>query len=107
MKAARGPRAPHTQPTMSRKESALDLAKFIDKGVRVKLAGGREGEEDEGGRRREPHHPSSFSARAAQAPSTITPTISNTNTVAGVLKGYDQLLNLVLDEAREYLRGET
>lgn len=28
------------------------------------------------------------------------------NTVAGVLKGYDQLLNLVLDEAREYLRGE-
>jgi hypothetical protein len=30
--------------TMSRKESALDLAKFIDKGVRVKLAGGREGQ---------------------------------------------------------------
>jgi hypothetical protein len=29
---------------MSRKESALDLAKFVDKGVRVKLAGGREGE---------------------------------------------------------------
>ena len=28
---------------MSKKESALDLAKFIDKGVRVKLAGGREG----------------------------------------------------------------
>lgn len=27
-----------------RKESALDLAKFIDKGVRVKLSGGREGE---------------------------------------------------------------
>lgn len=26
-----------------RKETALDLAKFIDKGVRVKLAGGREG----------------------------------------------------------------
>ena len=28
----------------SKKESALDLAKFIDKGVRIKLAGGREGE---------------------------------------------------------------
>jgi hypothetical protein len=28
---------------MNKKESALDLAKFIDKGVRVKLAGGREG----------------------------------------------------------------
>lgn len=29
---------------MSKKESALDLARFIDKEVRVKLAGGREGE---------------------------------------------------------------
>ena len=29
---------------MSKKESALDLAKLMDKGVRVKLAGGREGE---------------------------------------------------------------
>ncbi|KAJ9505020.1 hypothetical protein QJQ45_025604, partial [Haematococcus lacustris] len=54
----------------SKKESALDLSKFIDKGVRVKLAGGREG----------------------QCAS------------SGVLKGYDQLLNLVLDEALEYLR---
>lgn len=26
--------------------------------------------------------------------------------VSGVLKGYDQLLNLVLDEAVEYLRGK-
>lgn len=51
---------------MSKKESVLDLAKFIDKGVRVKLAGGRE--------------------------------------VTGVLKGYDQLLNVVLDETVEYLR---
>jgi U6 snRNA-associated Sm-like protein LSm7 len=52
----------------NKKESAVDLAKFIDKGVRVKLAGGRE--------------------------------------VSGVLKGYDQLLNIVLDEGVEYLRGE-
>lgn len=29
--------------SMSKKESAVDLAKFIEKGVRVKLAGGREG----------------------------------------------------------------
>jgi hypothetical protein len=28
---------------MSRKENALDLAKFVDKSVRVKLSGGREG----------------------------------------------------------------
>ncbi len=27
------------------------------------------------------------------------------HTVTGVLKGYDQLLNLVLDETVEYLRG--
>jgi hypothetical protein len=28
---------------MSRKENALDLAKFVDKSVKVKLSGGREG----------------------------------------------------------------
>ena len=28
----------------SRRENALDLAKFVDAGVRVKLSGGREGE---------------------------------------------------------------
>ena len=26
--------------------------------------------------------------------------------VVGVLKGYDQLVNLVLDETKEYLRGK-
>jgi U6 snRNA-associated Sm-like protein LSm7 len=51
---------------MPPKESVLDLARFIDRGVRVKLSGGRE--------------------------------------VTGTLKGYDQLLNLVLDEAIEHLR---
>ncbi|PKA60361.1 putative small nuclear ribonucleoprotein G [Apostasia shenzhenica] len=49
-----------------RKETILDLAKFVDKGVQVKLTGGRQ--------------------------------------VSGTLKGYDQLLNLVLDEAIEFLR---
>ncbi|AQK46466.1 LSM7-like [Zea mays] len=52
-----------------RKETALDLAKFVDKGVQVKLTGGRQ--------------------------------------VTGTLKGYDQLLNLVLDEAVENERGKT
>ncbi|XP_040241756.1 uncharacterized protein [Aegilops tauschii subsp. strangulata] len=46
-----------------RKETALNLAKFVDKGVQVKLTGGRQ--------------------------------------VTGTLKGYDLLLNLVLDEAVE------
>ncbi|CAG0900255.1 unnamed protein product [Cyprideis torosa] len=49
-----------------RKESILDLSKYMEKSVRVKFAGGRE--------------------------------------ACGVLKGYDQLLNLVLDNTTEYLR---
>ena len=37
-------RASRQSPTMSgKKETVLDLGKFIDKGVRVKLSGGREG----------------------------------------------------------------
>jgi len=51
---------------MAGKQSAVELAKYVDKGVHVKMAGGRE--------------------------------------VSGTLKGYDQLLNMVLDEAVEYLR---
>ena len=53
----------HTTP--QHKQTVLDLGKYIDKGVRVKLSGGR-------GRRH--------------------------------FKGFDQLLNLVLDETKEYLR---
>ncbi|KAG9446047.1 hypothetical protein H6P81_012175 [Aristolochia fimbriata] len=55
-----------TSKMSGRKETVLDLAKFVDKGVQVKLTGGRQ--------------------------------------VTGTLKGYDQLLNLVLDEAIEFLR---
>ena len=54
------------QQTPQHKQTVLDLGKYIDKGVRVKLSGGRE--------------------------------------VEGILKGFDQLLNLVLDETKEYLR---
>lgn len=49
-----------------KKESILELSKFIDKQVRVKFQGGRE--------------------------------------VTGKLKGFDHLLNLVLDNCVEYLR---
>lgn len=76
----------------NKKETALDLAKFIDKGVRVKLAGGREGAYTVG-----------IGADALRA---ITPCQRYASTtVTGVLKGYDQLLNLVLDETLEFLRG--
>lgn len=49
-----------------RKESILDLSKYLEKQIRVKFAGGRE--------------------------------------ASGILKGYDALLNLVLDNTIEYLR---
>ncbi|ORX91605.1 U6 snRNA-associated Sm-like protein LSm7, partial [Basidiobolus meristosporus CBS 931.73] len=49
-----------------KKESILDLGKYMDKQIRVKFSGGRE--------------------------------------VVGSLKGFDPLLNLVLDETNECLR---
>lgn len=49
-----------------KKESIIDLSKFLDKQVRVKFQGGRE--------------------------------------ATGKLKGYDHLLNLVLDDTIEYMR---
>ncbi|XP_054280708.1 U6 snRNA-associated Sm-like protein LSm7 [Macrosteles quadrilineatus] len=59
--------APQTeQRDRKRKESILDLSKYLEKVIRVKFSGGRE--------------------------------------VAGVLKGFDPLLNLVLDNTTEFLR---
>ena len=49
-----------------KKESILELSRFIDKQIRVKFAGGRES--------------------------------------SGTLKGFDPLLNIVLDDTIEYLR---
>ena len=49
-----------------KKESILDLSKWMDKAVRVKFSGGRE--------------------------------------VVGVLRGYDPLVNLVLDDTEEFIR---
>lgn len=51
-----------------RKESILDLSKYLEKSIRVKFAGGRE--------------------------------------ATGILKGFDQLLNLVLDNTMEYVRDQ-
>lgn len=56
------------QKDKKRKESILDLSKYLDKAIRVKFSGGRE--------------------------------------ASGILKGFDQLLNLVLDNTIEYLRGK-
>lgn len=58
------------QPTQGqekkKRESIVDLTKYMDKPVRVKFQGGRE--------------------------------------ATGILKGFDPLLNLVLDNTKEYLR---
>jgi U6 snRNA-associated Sm-like protein LSm7 len=51
-----------------KKETILDLAKYLEKRVRVKFSGGRE--------------------------------------ASGILKGYDPLLNLVLDSTTEYIRDQ-
>uniref|UniRef100_A0A1B6HWL9 U6 snRNA-associated Sm-like protein LSm7 n=1 Tax=Homalodisca liturata TaxID=320908 RepID=A0A1B6HWL9_9HEMI len=57
---------PEQKDNRKRKESILDLSKYLEKVIRVKFSGGRE--------------------------------------AAGVLKGYDPLLNLVLDNTTEFLR---
>ncbi|KPL97578.1 U6 snRNA-associated Sm-like protein LSm7-like protein [Sarcoptes scabiei] len=52
-----------------KKESILDLSKYMEKAIRIKFQGGRE--------------------------------------ATGILKGYDTLLNIVLDDTTEYLRGKS
>jgi U6 snRNA-associated Sm-like protein LSm7 len=93
------------------KESALDLAKFVDKSIRVKLAGGREGENLAIDDAQPKLKPLPLGARSLPppvcplAPEFPASSCTHLSAVVGVLKGYDQLLNLVLDEAVEYLRG--
>lgn len=65
-----------------KKENILDLNKYMDKEVRVKFNGGREGK--------------SFDCRELADSS-----------VSGTLKGYDQLMNLVLDDVKESMHGES
>lgn len=71
-----------------RREAILDLSKYVDKKIRVKFTGGREGESS----RQLWHLRTTDSPRAPLS-------------VVGTLKGYDQLLNLVMDDLEETLRG--
>ncbi|KAK0552210.1 U6 snRNP-associated protein Lsm7 [Tilletia horrida] len=64
--ASSGGRAPSQQQDRPKRDPILDLSKYSDKSVRVKLAGGRE--------------------------------------VTGTLKGFDQLMNLVLDDVTEFIK---
>ena len=65
-----------------KREAILDLSKYANQRIRVKFTGGREGMR--------------HSANDYVICSTI-------KLVTGVLKGFDQLLNLVLDEVEETL----
>lgn len=66
----------------------MDLSKYLDQPVTVKFAGGREGELN-----LILFHFFFFS---------LTQCIK----VSGILKGYDGLVNLVIDECREYIQGK-
>lgn len=67
-----------------KKENILDLTKYMDKEVIVKFNGGREG---------------LFSFLSSMG------CVANDRIVSGILKGYDQLMNLVLDDVKEKMRG--
>ena len=67
-----------------KREAILDLSKYVNERIRVKFTGGREG-----------------------IYSCCYPCLSLTDLpVTGILKGYDQLLNLVLDEVEEEILGK-
>ena len=66
-----------------KKENILDLTKYIDKQVNVKFNGGRESK-----------------SGLLHVDRWLT-----TDVVVGTLKGYDQLMNLVLDDVKETMRG--
>lgn len=68
-----------------KRENILDLTKYMDKEITVKFSGGREGV-----------YPSS---------PVICEHSANAGAVTGTLKGYDQLMNLVLDNVKELTRG--
>ncbi|CAI5948452.1 unnamed protein product [Closterium sp. NIES-65] len=101
-----------------RKETVLDLARLVDKGVCVKLNGGRQGDYRGvcvkikvmiTGDHPSPTFlslpPSSTYLFPPPLASPFSPLSPRHGTMMGTLKGYDQLINLVLDEAVEYERG--
>ena len=94
-----------------KKENILDLTKYMDKQISVKFNGGREGlstifhskskidMEMHGGRKVPWTRVGAGRFRDVG--------LTLWKTVVGTLKGYDQLMNLVLDDVQETLRGLT
>ncbi|KAL7777645.1 hypothetical protein CFE70_004312 [Pyrenophora teres f. teres 0-1] len=73
-----------------KKENILDLSKYMDKQITVKFSGGREG----------------MVNSIAVAVNWERLQEANPFSVVGTLKGYDQLMNLVLDEVKEALTDD-
>eukprot|EP00074_Homo_sapiens_P102361 XP_016882358.1 U6 snRNA-associated Sm-like protein LSm7 isoform X1 [Homo sapiens] len=106
-----------------KKESILDLSKYIDKTIRVKFQGGREGSPVPISHHCLSHpwpwhpripslslwiglswtfHRNGISRCAAFCVWRLS--LSVTSSASGILKGFDPLLNLVLDGTIEYMR---
>jgi small nuclear ribonucleoprotein (snRNP)-like protein len=73
-----------------KREAILDLSKYVNERIRVKFTGGREGTA---------RLLCSFRWRL------FVFRVASRRVVSGILKGYDQLLNLVLDEVEEQILG--
>lgn len=93
--SSRGGRGGHAQAggEKPKKENILDLTKYMDKEITVKFNGGREGACD----------PSVLGQGEIGNEVVADPFLLGT--VTGTLKGYDQLMNLVLDDVKELLHG--
>ena len=92
--SARGGRGAHSQAggEKPKKENILDLTKYMDKEISVKFNGGREGTCN------------LFPQVEGNKKETVL-IGACLRTVTGTLKGYDQLMNLVLDDVKELLHG--
>ena len=91
-----------------KKENILDLGKYMDKRITVKFNGGREGKQNPSTFWRNVGHvnPPLIPPRESGAKRGAVGAIILTDTiVTGSLKGYDALMNLVLDDVQEVLRG--
>ncbi|KAJ4987099.1 small nuclear ribonucleoprotein [Stagonosporopsis vannaccii] len=90
-----GNAAGQQQTERPKKENILDLSKYMDKQITVKFSGGREGE-----------------SMVRNGPSNgewleqVEQSDTDNPPVIGTLKGYDQLMNLVLDEVKEAMTDD-
>ena len=82
-----------------KKENILDLSKYMDKEISVKFNGGREG--------MSLYCPSTAGSIAPSTSGARSEANESCDAVTGTLKGYDQLMNLVLDDVQELLRGSS